>query len=48
MKEFFTDVMGLPVSVGGIHNILKRLTQKALPHYQQIKQRLYGSVDLAK
>jgi transposase len=44
MKEFFTDVMGLPVSVGGIHNILKRLTQKALPHYQQIKERLYRSV----
>jgi transposase len=44
MKEFFTDVMGLPVSVGGIHNILKRLTQKALPHYEQIKERLYQSV----
>ncbi|MBI2721056.1 MAG: IS66 family transposase [Bacteroidetes bacterium] len=44
MKEFFTDVMGLPVSVGGINNILKRLTQKALPHYQQIKERLYQSV----
>jgi hypothetical protein len=36
--------MGLPVSVGGIHNILRRLTQQALPHYQQIKERLYGSV----
>lgn len=44
MREFFTDVMGLPVSVGGIHNILKRLTQKALPHYEQIKERLCGSV----
>jgi len=43
MKEFFTDVMGLPVSVGGINNILNRLTQKALPHYQQIKQRLTQS-----
>ena len=44
MKEFFTDVMGLPVSVGGIHHILKRLTQKALPYYEQIKERLYRSV----
>jgi hypothetical protein len=44
MKEFFTDVMDLPVSVGGINNILKRLTQKALPHYEQIKERLYQSV----
>ncbi len=44
MKEFFTDVMGLPVSVGGINHILNRLIQKALPHYEQIKERLYGSV----
>jgi transposase len=44
MKEFFTDVMGLAVSVGGINNILKRLTQKALPYYEQIKERLYQSV----
>ena len=44
MKEFFTDVMGLPVSVGGLNHILKRLTQKAIPHYQQIKERLYQSV----
>ncbi len=44
MKEFFTDVMGLPVSVGGINKTLKRFTQKAVPHYQQIKKRLYQSV----
>ena len=42
MKEFFEDVMGLPVSVGGINNILNRLIQKAMPHYGQIKQRLYA------
>ncbi len=40
MEEFFTDVMGLPVSVGGIHNILKRLVQKATPHYGRIKERI--------
>lgn len=44
MKEFFSDVMGLPVSVGGINHILNRLVRKALPHYEQIKERLYGSV----
>ena len=44
MKEFFTDVMGLPVSVGGINHILKRLTQKALPHYGQIKERISKSI----
>lgn len=44
MQEFFTDVMGLPVSVGGIHHILERLVQKALPHYQQIRQRIEQAV----
>jgi transposase len=44
MKEFFTDVMCLPLSVGGINNILKRLTQKALPHYEQIKDRISKSI----
>jgi transposase len=44
MKEFFSDVMGLYVSVGGINNILNRLTQKALPHYEEIKARLYQSI----
>ena len=43
MKEFFCDVMGVAVSVGGINHILKRLTQKALPHYEQIKERIYQS-----
>ena len=44
MKEFFCDVMGVGVSAGGINNILKRLIQKALPHYEQIKQRICQSV----
>ena len=44
MEEFFTDVMCLPVSVGGINNILKRLSRKAFPHYQQIKERIIKSV----
>ena len=44
MKEFFKDVMCLPVSVGGINNILKRLTKKAKPHYEQIKERISTSI----
>jgi transposase len=40
MKEFLNDVMGLPVSVGGIHHILERLAQKAIPVYEVIKQQL--------
>lgn len=44
MQEFFKDVMNLPVSVGGINNILKRLTKKALPYYQTIKERIENAV----
>ena len=40
MKELFTDVMNLPISVGGINSVLTRITQKALPHYEQIKERI--------
>jgi transposase len=40
MKEFFSDVMGLPVSDGGIYHILQRFTQKSLPVYLQIKERI--------
>jgi transposase len=40
MKEFFTDVMGVPLSAGGICHILQRLTAKAMPVYEQIKQRI--------
>lgn len=40
MQEFLNDVMGLPVSVGGIHNILQRLARKAKPFYDKIKDRI--------
>ena len=40
MKEFLNDVMKLPVSTGGIHNILQRLAQKATPVYGAIKGRV--------
>ena len=40
MKEFFRDVMGLPVSAGGIHNILNRLIKKAAKPYEKIKERV--------
>ena len=38
-KEFLNDVMGLPISTGGIHNILQRMAQKALPMYNAIKEK---------
>ena len=40
MKELFTDVMNLPISVGGINNVLARISQKALPYYLEIKERI--------
>lgn len=39
-KEFLCDVMGLSISTGGIHNILQRIAQKALPMYHTIKQKI--------
>ncbi len=39
-KEFLNDVMGLPISTGGIHNILQRIAQKAMPMYNKIKEKI--------
>ena len=39
-KEFLNDVMGLPISTGGINNILQRIVQKAMPMYNAIKQKI--------
>jgi transposase len=43
MKEFFTDVMGLTVSVGGVNNILRRFIKKATVPYEEIKERIVQS-----
>jgi transposase len=40
MKEFFSDAMSLPISEGGIYNVLQRFAKKSLPVYQQIKERI--------
>ena len=39
-KEFLNDVMGLSISTGGIHNIIQRIAQKALPMYNTIKEKI--------
>ena len=39
-KELLHDVMGLPISTGGINNILQRIAQKALPVYNTIKEKI--------
>ena len=39
-KEFLNDVMGLPISTGGINNILQRIALKVLPTYYSIKGKI--------
>lgn len=43
MQEMFADIFHLPISEGGIHYILSRLVNKALPGYEMIRQRLANS-----
>lgn len=40
MQEFLKDVMGLPLSTGGIYNILQRMAKKAMSSYEQIKEKI--------
>ncbi|MDA3928463.1 MAG: IS66 family transposase [Prolixibacteraceae bacterium] len=47
MKEIFADVFHAPISEGGIHYILDRLTAKAQPAYDLIKERLQSNTKYA-
>lgn len=40
IQEFYSKVMGLKISQGGIVGLLQRFTGKALPMYQEIKKRV--------
>ena len=40
MKEMFNDVFSLPISEGGIHQVLERATAKAEPAYKLIQDRI--------
>ena len=40
MAELFGDVLGTPVSEGGIRSLLGRFAQKALPAYHEIRERI--------
>ncbi|HEY4326472.1 MAG TPA: IS66 family transposase [Mucilaginibacter sp.] len=40
IQEFYSKVMGLEISLGGIVGLLQRFTAKALPVYQEIKDRV--------
>ena len=43
MREFFNDAFSLPISEGGIHELLKRLANKATPAYNMIKEKIEAS-----
>jgi len=43
MREFFNSTFHLPISEGGIHELLKRLANKATPAYNLIKEKIEAS-----
>ncbi|OYU92743.1 MAG: transposase [Bacteroidetes bacterium B1(2017)] len=43
MREFLNNAYHLPISIGGIHELLNRLTVKAAPAYELIKQKIVSS-----
>jgi transposase len=43
IQEFYSKIMGLEISLGGIVGLLHRFTAKALPVYQEIKNRIEKS-----
>lgn len=46
IQEFYSKIMGLEISQGGIVGLLQRFTTKALPAYQEIKNRIEKSACL--
>jgi len=40
IQEFYSQILGLPISQGGIVGLMDRFTEKALPVYQEIKNRI--------
>jgi len=43
MQELFRDIFSVPISEGGIHCLLNRLSTKALPLYHRIKEMIKTS-----
>jgi transposase len=43
MQELFRDIFSVPISEGGIHCLLDRLSAKALPLYYRIRDRIMKS-----
>jgi transposase len=43
MQELFRDIFSVPISEGGIHRLLDRLSGKALPFYHKIRDKVINS-----
>ena len=43
MQELFSDIFNTGISEGGLHELLKRITIKAKPFWEQIKERIIES-----
>ena len=43
MQELFRDIFSVPISEGGIHCLLNRLSTKALPFYHRIREMIQNS-----
>lgn len=43
MREFFNNAFHLPISEGGLHELLNRLVAKSTPAYQLIKDKIITS-----
>lgn len=44
IKELFKDQLGLSLSIGSICNMITQLAQKAMPVYEQIKERISQAI----
>lgn len=43
MKELFNDVINLPISEGGLHHVIDRLTKKSIPLYEMLRTQIANS-----
>jgi transposase len=46
MQELFRDIFSVPISEGGIHCLLNRLSAKALPLYHRIREMIKTSTEV--
>jgi transposase len=46
MQELFRDIFSVPISEGGIHCLLNRLSTKALPLYYRIREMITNSLEV--